>query len=257
MKRIYGLVLLMVCAIGTVHAQQPVRMKDMRVKINEMHYILHDYRDSIRQEIKTFRDSVRYVRRHAYDAIPHDLRIGWGDQLFETMLWNSKGYYTDMPSDYQAWYEENYRYTQHCFVDYMYSVNYWYSFGLLVDYSGVIWDQVLRDGRGKVKDRLENRAFHNIAIIPTVCFSYFHHEYVSLYSSFGVGVNVNMGTELDYKDRKTAVAPVVNISLIGLRVGKGRWYGALEVGGMISLNSTDEIYMLGSRLLTASIGVRL
>jgi hypothetical protein len=65
------------------------------------------------------------------------------------------------------------------------------------------------------------------------------------------------GTELDYKGRKTAVAPAINITLFGVCAGKGRWYGALEVGGMLSFNSAEEVYMLGSRIMTASVGVRL
>ena len=240
-----------------LHAQEAMRVRDVRQRIDSMHYVMNDYRDSIRNEIKVYKDSVRQVRRHANDAMPHELRVGWGDQMFETMAWHNTGYYTGLPEDYQEAYNENYRYTQHYFIEYLYSLNYWYSFGLMVDYSGVIWDQVWRNGKGKELDRLENRAFHNIAIVPTVNFSYFQHDYVSLYSAFGVGVNVNTGTELDYKNRQTVAAPVVNITLLGLCVGKGRWYGALEVGGMLSLNGKDELYMLGSRLFTASIGVRL
>ena len=233
------------------------QIRSVRAKIDSMHYVVQGYRDSMRYEIRSYKDSLRETRRHAYDAMPHTLRVGWGDQLFETMVWHNTGYYTGMPESYQEVYAENYRYTQHYFVEYMYSVNYWYSFGLLVDYSGVIWDQVLRNGKGKELNRLKDRAFHNIAIVPTINFSYFHHDYVSLYSALGVGVNVNTGTELDCHGRQSVASPVVNITLMGLRVGKGRWYGAIEVGGMISLNGKDELYMLGSRLFTASIAVRL
>jgi hypothetical protein len=138
----------------------------------------------------------------------------------------------------------------------MYNLNYWYSFGMLVDYSGVLWDEVTRNGKGKELSRESNRSFHNIAMIPTVRFSYFHHDYVSLYSSLGFGLNVNTGTELDMKGRKTAVSPALNITLLGVRVGKGHFYGALEVGALAALNGKDEVYMLGSRIFTASVGVR-
>jgi hypothetical protein len=115
----------------------------------------------------------------------------------------------------------------------------------------------LRNGKGKELEREVNQSFHNIAIVPTVRFSYYRHEYVSLYSAIGAGLNINTGTELDYKGRKTAVAPAINITLFGVCAGKGRWYGALEVGGMLSFNSAEEVYMLGSRIMTASVGVRL
>ena len=228
----------------------------MRQRIDSMQYVMQGYRDSIRGEIKSYRDSLRYARRHAYDAVPHTIRIGWGDQMFENLMWREKGYYVGVAQEDAISSNENFRYTQHCFIEYMYSVNYWYSFGLLTDYSGVIWDQVIRNHDGDELGRLENRAFHNIAIVPTIRFSYFHHDYVSLYSALGLGVNINTGTELDYKDRRTTASPLVNITLIGLRVGKGRLYGAVEVGGMTALCGPDELYMLGSRIFTASVGVR-
>ena len=41
-----------------------------------------------------------------------------------------------------------------------------------------------------------------------------------------------------------------------MRVGLGGWCGTVEVGGMTAFNSPDELYMLGSRIFTAAIGVR-
>jgi hypothetical protein len=124
------------------------------------------------------------------------------------------------------------------------------------DYSGKMWDRVVRDGRGRELLRETDRAFHNITIVPTVRFAYFHHDYVSLYSAIGVGINVNTGTEL-MKGRATVVSPAVNITLLGMRLGKGRWYGVLEMGAMAALNNAHEVYMFGSRIFTASVGVRL
>jgi hypothetical protein len=228
-----------------------------RHAIDSMHDEIRYFRDSIRTEIRSYKDSIREVRQHAYDSTPHELRIGWGDQSFETLIWYDPGHTTMMPPSYQATYNEHFRYTQHIFAEYLYNVSYRYCFGLIVDYSGVLWDEVLRDGTGLELHRDPNHSFHNIAIVPEVRFSYLHTEYVSCYSSLGVGLNINTGTELDYKKRQTALAPVVNISLFGFRVGKDRWYGAIEIGGMISLLNTNEVYMLGSRIFTASIGVRL
>ncbi len=232
-------------------AQQP------RVAIDSMHTAIRDFRYTVRQDIRDYRDSIRDVRRHAYDAIPHELRIGWGDQTFESLMWRNEGHPTVMPPDYQDCYNEHFRYTQHWFFEYLYNVNYWYSFGFQVDYSGVLWDEVIRDGQGYEISREIDQQFHNIAVIPMIRFSYSHNEYTSLYSSLGLGLNINTGTELDYKKRYTAFAPVVNVTLLGLRVGKGRCYSMFEFGGLFSLSSTNEIYMLGSRLFTVSIGVRL
>ena len=255
MKRVIIFILFATSTL-LVSAQQLGKIRDVRQRIDSIHYMMQDYRDSMRVELKAYRDSLREERRHAYDGTPHNLRIGWGDQMFESLIWYDNGYYEHLPDEFEDNYNENYRYLQHYFIEYMYNLNYWYSFGMLVDYSGVIWDQVTRNGAGKELSRESNRSFHNIAMIPTVRFSYFHHDYVSLYSSLGFGLNVNTGTELDMKGRKTAVSPALNVTLLGVRVGKGHFYGALEVGAMAALNSKDEVYMLGSRIFTASVGVR-
>ncbi len=256
MKRLYWIILLSIFALS-VHAEKISPIRDVRVKIDSMQHLLYEYRDSARLEIKSYRDSLRDIRRHAPVDMPHYLRVGWGDQLFETLIWRDLGHQNDLPQDYEAKYDENFRYTQHWFVEYLYRLNYRYSFGLLMDYSGVVWDNVLRNGKGEELGREANREFHNIAIVPTVRFSYCRYEYVSLYSAIGAGLNINTGTELDYKGRETVAAPAFNITLLGVCVGKGRWYGALEVGGMFSLNSSEEVYMLGSRIMTASVGLRL
>ena len=256
MKRICWVILLSVFALS-LHAERTNPIRDVRVKIDSMQHVLHQHRDSARLEIKHYRDSLRDVRRHAPVDMPHYLRVGWGDQLFETLIWRDLGHQNDLPQDYEAKYDENFRYTQHWFVEYLYRLNYRYSFGLLMDYSGVVWDNVLRNGKGEEVGRETNKAFHNIAFVPTVRFSYCRYEYVSLYSAIGAGLNINTGTEVDYKGRKTAVAPAINITLLGVCAGKGRWYGAVEIGGMLSFNGAEEVYMLGSRIMTASVGVRL
>ena len=255
MKRILGIILLSVCTMG-VTAQDLREVQQVQSKIDSIQYKMQDMRDSMRLEVKAYRDSLREARRHMYDNMPHDLRIGVGDQLFETLMWRDRGHNENMPEWYEAPYDENFRYTQHCFVEYMYNFNYWYALGVLVDYSGVIWDRVERNGQGEELSRELDRNFHNITFVPTVRFSYYHHDYVSLYSALGVGLNINTGTEL-ISGHATKAAPVVNITLLGVRVGKGRFYGAVEIGAMASLNNAYEVYMFGSRLFTASIGVRL
>jgi hypothetical protein len=228
-----------------------------RSTIDSMQHEIKEFRDSVLQEIRSYKDSIREARYQMVMHTPHSLRIGWGDQMYETLVWRDRGHYTTMPPSYQAPYSENFRYTQHWFAEYLYNFNYWYSLGLTVDYSGVLWDQVLRDGQGTELSRENNKCFHNIAILPTVNFTYFYHSYVSLYSALGLGLNINTGSELDYKNRYTALAPVANITLLGMRVGNHRCYGAIEIGGVFALNAAYEVYMLGSRLFTASIGVRL
>ncbi len=233
-----------------------LQWRDYRDTRKELRTELRSERTSVHSEVQQMRDSVRKAAFAEIDAMPHEIRIGWGDMMFEGLIWHESPAPNILPEDYTADHNENYRYTQHCFVEYLYHMNYWYSVGGMVDYSGVLWDVVTRNGKGQEVGRQADRIFHNIVLMPIVHFSYFHSEYVSLYSALGLGLNINTGTELDYKGRRTAVAPAANISLLGVRVGKQHFYGAVELGGMISLASTNEVYMLGSRIFTASVGVR-
>ena len=188
-------------------AEQP------RISIDSMQVAIRTFRDSVRKDIRDYRDSIRNIRRHTNDTIPHELRVGWGDQMFETLMWHDIGHPSILSPTYQATYNERFRYTQHWFVEYLYHFNYWYSFGAQIDYSGVLWDEVTRDGEGTELSRDVNHNFHNIAIMPTIRFSYFHREYTSMYSSIGLGININTGSDLDYKSRQTTIAPAVHIAL--------------------------------------------
>jgi hypothetical protein len=42
-----------------------------------------------------------------------------------------------------------------------------------------------------------------------------------------------------------------------MQVGNEQWFGAIEFGGMYSLNGIHEVYMAGSRMFTVSVGCRL
>ena len=126
----------------------------------------------------------------------------------------------------------------------------------MIDYSGVVWDKVNRNGLGKEVSREKNCNFHNIAIMATARFTYMHTKYVSLHSGLGVGLNINTGSEIDYRGRKTALAPALNLTILGMSVGNEKWFGAVEFGGLYSLMNIHEVYLAGSRMFTLSVGCR-
>ena len=232
------------------------KAQQARTMIDSIHYAMREYRQSVRQDIHHYRDSVREVRSQLCREDPHEIRIGWGDQLFETLVWYDQSHSTLYPESYIGQYEERYRYLQHWFVEYQYRFRYWFNVGGMIDYSGVVWDKVHRNGIGEEVSRDENCNFHNIAIMLTTRFTYMHSKYVSLYSGLGVGLNINTGSELDYRGRKTALAPALNLTVLGMSVGNEKWFGAVEFGGLYSLMNIHEVYMTGSRMFTASIGHR-
>ena len=71
-------------------AQQP------RVAIDSMNTALREFRHSVRQDIRDYRDSIRDERRICKEN-PHEVRIGWGDQLFETLVWYNQPHSTLYP----------------------------------------------------------------------------------------------------------------------------------------------------------------
>ena len=79
----------------------------------------------------------------------NEIRIGWGDQLFESLVWHNPTSITkQMPTSAQYTYKERYRHNQHLWVEYQYRFNHWFSLGGMVDMSSVGWDLVTRDGKG-------------------------------------------------------------------------------------------------------------
>lgn len=187
---------------------------------------------------------------------PHLLRIGWGDQHFEHLAWHATPKPKNtLPATYREKYDEHFRYTQHWFIEYQNRLNRWFSYGGMIDGSGVVWDQVTRNGQGEEIDRVKNRSLFNLVIMPSVYFTYFHHQYVSLYSGLGVGLDINGGTELDVKGRKTVAAPAANLTVLGVSAWYRSWFASVELGGMMALTGGQDIYLFGSRLFSASIGV--
>ena len=229
---------------------------DVRNIRDSLKHAMRIARGSMYKDIRDMRDSVRDDMRERVRQFPHQLRIGWGAQMFETLVWYHQPHPTIYPESYIGQYEEDFRYVQHWFAEYQYRVKYWFNVGAMVDYSGVLWDRVRRNGKGEELDREADCSFHNIAVMLTMRFTYFHSKYVSLYSGLGAGMNINTGSEVDYLDRHTAVAPALNITALGMNVGNNRWFGAVEFGGLYSLANLNEVYMAGSRMFTVSVGCR-
>ena len=182
----------------------------------------------------------------------HELRIGWGDMMFETLVWHDK---TLLPNANSNIIPKNYRYTQHWFAEYLYHLNFWFSFGGMVDYGGVYWDNMASNGTDDLQF-VYTAWFANIAMVPTIRFTYYDKDLVRLYSALGYGININTGTEVDYKGRTTACAGVLNLTLLGVSVGNEHVFGSVELGGTFSMANKQEINLLDSRIFTASVGVR-
>lgn len=200
---------------------------------------------------------LRAEDRWEYIDRPNEIRIGWGDQLFESLAWhNPTSITTTMPTTATYAYKEHYRHNQHIWVEYQRRFKHWFSFGGMIDMSEVGWDIVTRDGRGTELTRNGKNYFYNIVIMPTVRFTYFHHPNVNLYSGLGVGIDINGGTETDAKGRHTAVGAAVNFTVFGVSANYRRWFASVECGGMYALRDMNTVYMLSSRIIAVGVGAR-
>lgn len=188
----------------------------------------------------------------------NELRVGWGDQLFESLMWHNPTYtVTTMPTTWTKTYKERYRYSQHIWLEYQYRFSHWFSLGAMTDVSYVGWDLVTRDGTGAELARDKKNHFYNVVVMPTVRFTYISHEYVHLYSGLGLGLGINGGTETNAAGKTTELCPAFNVTLIGVSANYKRWFCAFDFGGMYSLKGAQKIFLAKSRMLNLSIGVRL
>ena len=161
----------------------------------------------------------------------HLVRLGWGDPLFETLAFHEGA------SPTQAGVRrQNLDYTGHIFAEYQYRLNQVVSLGFQTDFEGIFW-----------KETTSSRNY-DLSILPTLRLTCLNTRYVQLYGGFAAGLMVAFDNA-----KNTELAPVVNVTLLGVQVGKGPWTGTLELGGMTSLLNANKVYMLGSRLISVSV----
>lgn len=191
------------------------------------------------------------------ELMKHELRIGWGDQMFESLIWHNPTHIvTTMPQTYQQTYHEDYRYTQHIWLEYQNRYNRWFSYGGMVDASAVLWTDVVRNGCGEEVLRDPGHNFYNIIIMPTIRFTYWNHPYVNLYSELGFGLDINGGTERNFIGQLTDVGAAINIILIGVSANYERWFWTVDLGGLYSLRDVDTIFLASSKIISVGLGVR-
>lgn len=181
--------------------------------------------------------------------VPHSVRVGWGDMLFETLAFNasSKDSYDPsvLPGDFTSQGRYGYGYTGHIFADYMYSLTPVISVGAQADFEGIFWKEALRDASGAVTGNVTQVNNYNLCILPTVRFTYFRSEWVDIYSGLSVGLLMAFDNLKQFE-----LAPAFNLNLVGVKVGKGHWGGTAELGMLNALKGSNDIYMFGSRLLS-------
>jgi hypothetical protein len=194
-----------------------------------------------------------------YDAedMRHEIRIGWGDQLFESLVWHNPTAITKtMPENYRQVYHEDYHHDQHVWAEYRYRFKYWFSLGCMVDWSDVRWDDVTRNGLGEEVSRDKGHWFYNIVVMPTIRFTYYHHPNVNLYSGLGFGMDINGGSESNAWGKKTDIGAAFDLTLFGVSANYQRWFMTVDFGGLFALKNANTIFLGASRIINVGIGAR-
>lgn len=171
----------------------------------------------------------------------HEVRLGWGDMLFETMAFHPSSTHqfpAGRPAGFPYKETRDYGYTGHIFAEYRYHFSKLFSLGMQTDFEGIFWTT-------ETGFRSRN---YNLTLLPNVRFTYFRREWVRLYSGLGAGLLVAFDNE-----RHAEAAPALNLNFLGVQVGRGPWSGSVELGLMAALKSGNDIYMLGSRLVSISV----
>ncbi len=188
-----------------------------------------------------------------------EIRIGLGDQLFESFVWQNPQYTVrNLEESWTKDYKEHYRYSQHLFLEYQYRLSRHLSVGFQMDGSAVLWDTVTRNGLGEEVSRDKNQNFWNLTLIPTAKLTWINREHYSLYSGLGIGLGLNGGTEADAHGHHTLCGVAADITLIGASFEWGNdWFAFAELGGLYSFRDImTSIYMLNSRLISVGVGYR-
>ncbi len=174
---------------------------------------------------------------------PHEIRIGIADDLvlrgFESPINNNltlpqpeKGY------SIRGEKMHNYRSTGHLYVEYQYRINHWLSVGANFDTRSSLWKRTnytICSHESVVNT--QNQHAVGLMLSPTVRFTYFNSPYASLYTSLGIGAQMQT-----YENTIEGIYLAIDLCYFGVSIGKGHWFCNLELGLAYGPFPLDRLY---------------
>ena len=160
---------------------------------------------------------------------PHELRIGVGDCSI---------YYAQRYSPHPGSYVDAREFDvllPNIFVEYQYRVNSWLSAGLQVNAIGDVYSDITVGCWGSAIATYSEGWVH---VIPTATFTYFHRDWVNLYSGIGVGYAMQLETKDQTRNIWHTFA--AQATLLGISVGKNHWFGTFEAGALFTGRSFPD-----------------
>ena len=172
----------------------------------------------------------------------HQIRLGWGDPLFETLAFHEGAAAQDFVR------KHDFGYTGHIFLEYEYRLNRVVSFGIQTDIEGIFWKETPVDIYRKPAGKSTSSRNYDLSILPTLRLTCLNTRYIQLYGGFSAGLLVAFDNA-----RQVETALALNITPLGVQVGKGHWSGSLELGSLSALRNANKIYLFGARLVSVSV----
>ena len=189
----------------------------------------------------------------------HEISVTLGDMLMETLVWpaNLHADYSGATTLNPIFTEKrDYGYSPHIALGYEYILNDWLGLGAKGDFQYTGWHNYSYDKHNTQVDRT-NGNFCNMCLMASARFTYFRRSSWSLYSSLALGLDINGGTEYNLSGKKTDVGVASDLRLLGMRFDFGRFYASADVGGLYALKNMGTIYMVSSKIVSISFGVKL
>lgn len=173
---------------------------------------------------------------------PHEVRIGVGDAFADKEFNGQPGYYYGEPKPVYR----NEFYLPNLFVEYQYRINHWLGIGVQVNTMWMGWQK-------QNDNQWNTRRKGHFEVMPTVRFTYFHHEWVNLYSSVSLGYYG--GIEQDGESVNYAGGIAFDFCALGVSVGRNHFFGAFEAG-MLNGGSFSGPNQILSKVMSFSLGYR-
>jgi opacity protein-like surface antigen len=170
---------------------------------------------------------------------PHEIRIGIAECL---SAWTSQtpGYLSDVQFDKGYVLTENgiysHFYTGFLFAEYQYRVNKWFGIGANLTILGMGNTEFYRE-KCQIEDYYTEKRNYGamIYLMPVARFTYLNKKNISLYGSLGFAPGIDI-----YKN-KCSFTWAVDFTYFGMSIGKGHWFGDIELGGAIPLFFTKML----------------
>lgn len=188
----------------------------------------------------------------------HEVRLGVGDMLFETMIWHNQVHksYAGSPAEILYPEKRGYSFLPHISGEYSYHLLPWMSLGCALDFQQTYWrTEYFNSADDRVKESVKEN-FFNLCILPTIRFNYFRREHVGLYSALAVGMDINGGTEKNGRGQKTVVGAALDLRPIGVIFGAEHYWGYVELGCLNALKSKDEMFLLCSEIVRIGLSYK-